>query len=81
MKIGPSFGEELKAAGLLDIPFSWDEKGNITYDKSVTPEQIKAVQAVLDAHDSSKPDPKVAFRDSIRLKLGLTEEEFKELFG
>lgn len=57
MKIGPSFSSKLEAAGLLGLPFSWGEDGDIQFDESMTQEQRDAVTAVFDAHDPSAPAP------------------------
>lgn len=49
-KIGTTFGEELKSAGLGELPFSWTEDGDFWFSDGMTPEQIEAVQAVYAAH-------------------------------
>ena len=49
--IGPTFGAELDAAGLLGLPFSWGDDGSFQFDASLTAKQVRAVQAVYDAHD------------------------------
>lgn len=49
--IGKSFPAELKAAGLLGLPFSWGGDGAIEFSPSITPEQRAAVLAVYDAHN------------------------------
>ena len=49
-KIGATFGEELKSAGLGGLPFSWTEDGEFWFSDDMTPEQIEAVQAVYAAH-------------------------------
>lgn len=54
--IGPTFGAELKAAGLLGLPFVWGSDGTILFDSLMTPNQIDAVMAVCTAHDPSKVD-------------------------
>jgi hypothetical protein len=57
MKIGPSFGNEVIAAGLGGLPFSWGADGTFQFDERMTAEQIAAVQAVYDAHDPNKATP------------------------
>ncbi|CAL8476392.1 tail fiber assembly protein [Caballeronia sp. S22] len=52
--IGPSFADELAAAGLSGLPFSWTSDGDFTYSESMTADQIAQVQAVYDAHDPTK---------------------------
>jgi hypothetical protein len=54
--IGPTFGAELKTAGLLGLPFSWGADGDIVFNAAMTDAQIAAVNAVYEAHDPSKED-------------------------
>jgi hypothetical protein len=54
--IGPTFFAELKAAGLVGLPFSWGADGSLTFSETLTAEQISAIGAVYAAHDPSKPD-------------------------
>ncbi|WP_343742145.1 hypothetical protein [Herbaspirillum huttiense] len=49
-KVGITFGEELKAAGLAGLPFSWTEDGDFWFAESLTENQIKAIEAVYAAH-------------------------------
>jgi hypothetical protein len=49
-KIGSTFGEELKAAGLGGLPFSWTEDGDFWFAESLTEEQIERIQAVYADH-------------------------------
>jgi len=49
--IGPSFEIELKAAGLLGLPFSWGGDGSIQFSPDMTQSQKDAVLAVYDSHD------------------------------
>jgi hypothetical protein len=53
--IGPTFGREILAAGLAGLPFSWSSDGSITFDPSMTQDQIDAVLAVYAAHDPDAP--------------------------
>jgi hypothetical protein len=53
MMIGPSFSEELAAAGLLGLPFAWGTDGRIEYGPEITDEQRKSIEAVLQAHDGA----------------------------
>lgn len=55
--IGPTFYSELKAAGLVGLPFSWGPDGDIQYDESMPADKIAVVQAVYDAHDPSAQLP------------------------
>jgi hypothetical protein len=53
MKIGPTFPLDLKEAGVAGLPFSWDLDGLVDISQ-LTPEQLKAVNAVLAVHDPNK---------------------------
>lgn len=55
--IGPNFANELAAAGLLGLPFSWGTDGVIEYGESISAAQKTAIEAVLAAHNPAKPDP------------------------
>jgi hypothetical protein len=56
--IGPHFPDELRAAGLLNLPFTWGPDGAIQYDARLTANQRTAIQAVLAAHNPATPaDP------------------------
>jgi len=49
--IGPSFGDELEAAGLLGQPFSWDASGNLYFPSGASQTLIAGVEAVYATHD------------------------------
>lgn len=49
-KIGEHFSQEIDAAGLTGLPFSWGGDGIIQFDPRMTPEQVDAVRAVYAAH-------------------------------
>lgn len=53
--IGPTFGDEIAAAGLAGLPFTWGSDGDIQYDASMTTEQVASVWAVFAVHDPTKP--------------------------
>jgi hypothetical protein len=55
--IGPSFTAELRAAGLLGLPFTWGADGAINFHPDMTPQQISAVQAVYSEHDPEAAPP------------------------
>lgn len=55
MRIGPSFVEELEAAGVLRLPFAWGTDGQLTFSPAITPQQRAIIEAVLAAHDPTKP--------------------------
>lgn len=55
MTIGPTFGDELVAAGLGGLPIGWSESGGIISGLEALPEaQQTAVLAVLAAHDAAR---------------------------
>lgn len=56
-KIGPSFYNDLIAAGLTGLPFSWTPEGVDLSDPALTKKQIADIQKVVAAHDPTKPDP------------------------
>ena len=72
--IGPSFAAELAAAGLMGLPFTWNENGEFIFTTEtteftpypMTPEQVAAVQAVYEAHnpiaEAPPPVPAVVSR-------------------
>lgn len=69
MTIGPSFSSELKAAGLMGAPFSWDLDGNITGRGNLTDTQNTTLDAVIAAHDPATPDPMTpAFKVEAKLR-------------
>jgi hypothetical protein len=54
-QIGPSFYDELIAAGVAGLPFAWAPDGTITFDAAMTLSQKATVEAVYAAHDPAKP--------------------------
>lgn len=52
--LGPTFGDEVIAAGLGGLPFSWGETSDDMITDQLTPEQMATLQTVIDAHDASK---------------------------
>ena len=51
MTIGPRFLEELEAAGLVGLPFSWGDDGDVQGWDNLTAEQSVLLKGVVDAHD------------------------------
>lgn len=49
--IGPTFADELAAAGLGGLSMSWNSDGTISYEATVTQQQRDAVATVLAAHN------------------------------
>jgi hypothetical protein len=58
ISIGPNFANEVTAAGLLGLPFSWGPDGIAIADARLTATQKTAIAAVVAAHDPTKPDPR-----------------------
>lgn len=74
--IGPSFGTELAAAGLLGLPFAWDANG-VTPGVALSEADRARLDAVVAAHDPTRAEPvdRGAIVDAERdrrLPLGLT---------
>lgn len=67
--IGPTFGEELIAAGLGGLPISWSDTGEINGLQNLSNEQREGVEEVLDNHDFTKallgPMEKLELRISV----------------
>lgn len=51
---GSTFGDELLAAGLDGLPFSWTPSGAIVGRNELTSEQNAALDAVIAAHDPQR---------------------------
>jgi hypothetical protein len=79
--IGPNFVNELKAAGVLGLPFAWGEDGAIQYGAAITPVQQAAIEAVYAAHDPTKPDPVAAAAALIAGGLAVTSAAAPALNG
>ncbi len=55
MKLGPTFIDELRAAGLFGLDFSWDDRlGTITDYGTLTPNRRATLDAVVAAHDPGR---------------------------
>jgi hypothetical protein len=79
--IGPNFQNELKAAGLLGLPFAWGDDGAINFGAAITPTQQAAIEAVYAAHDPTKPDPIAAAAALIAGGLAITSAGTPALNG
>jgi hypothetical protein len=53
--LGPSFAGEITAAGLAGLPFAWNADGTITGRGNLTAQQNATLDAVIAAHDPTKP--------------------------
>jgi len=54
MKFGLTFGNELFAAGLAGLPFSWSEDGSVFGRENLTDAQNRKLDEVIAAHDPNK---------------------------
>lgn len=70
--IGPSFFDEIKAAGLVGLPFTWNASGALNFDPSMTSAQVASVQSVYAAHDPAAPSW-AAYQESAKAALGETD--------
>lgn len=62
LPLTPHFAEDLRAAGLLGLPFTWSPTdGTCTFDARMTAAQIAAVQAVIAAHDPTDATKQAAY--------------------
>ena len=52
--LGPTFGDELTAAGLGGLPLVWFADGTISGRERLTPDQAAALDAVIAAHDAAR---------------------------
>lgn len=81
MRIGPTFVAELRAAGLLGLPFAYDIDGTLTFDPAMTPEGIAAVEAVLAAHNPAKLPPQQMLADALAAGLAIVSTGTPSLSG
>jgi len=58
-RLGPTFGRELAAAGLLNLPIAWGDDGRIEGRAGLTAGQSAALDAVIAAHDPTRLPPPV----------------------
>ena len=54
---GPSFGEEVIAAGLGGLSFSWGADGVIEGRGNLSPQQNATLDEVIANHDPAAPGP------------------------
>jgi hypothetical protein len=57
--LGPSWPSEYVASGLLGAPLIVHTDGTVIYGETATPEQRATVEALIAAHDPTKPAPPV----------------------
>lgn len=74
MKFGPTFYDELQAAGVVGLPFSWGDDG-VWYSPAITAAQRRTIEQVIAAHDPTKPyvSPRTALRQQIQAAQSLDD--------
>lgn len=80
MTLGPTFGDEVVAAGLGGLPFSWDASGQVFGRENLTAAQNVTLDAVIAAHDPTKqPPPSVTsdrqFFQQLAVQGTITQDE------
>ncbi|BFU90171.1 MAG: hypothetical protein NTAFB01_13580 [Nitrospira sp.] len=76
-KIGPTFYQELQAAGVT-AGLSWDAERVLNFDQLPQAEQTK-VTAVLAAHDPNKPAPEPPAETKRKALLGKLDDALGDL--
>jgi hypothetical protein len=65
-RIAPHFSDELQAAGLLSLPFSWSETDGL-FTPALTAQQRAAVEAVYAAHDPTDAAKAAAYTHRVTI--------------
>jgi hypothetical protein len=78
--IGPTFGQELIAAGLGGCSASWMENGTFYNRELLTDEQNIKLDEVIAAHDPTKPPPPTIL-DRLEARVEQLSAEVEELKG
>lgn len=71
-RLGPTFAEELWAAGLGGLPFSWGDDGVISGREHLSMEQNAALDAVVAAHRPDRVTPDAVKMEAQRRIIALT---------
>jgi hypothetical protein len=78
-RIGPTFPEELRAAGVSDFRFSWArDTGKIEYHPDMPASERAKVEAVLAAHDGPLSEARHQAREAVNAEGG---RQIAEMFG
>lgn len=77
--IGPSFYDELAAAGLAGAPFAWSASGEFLFDEAMTEAQRDLVKQVYEAHDPSR-EAWSTYRQRATDQLSATNQIVMEYF-
>lgn len=81
VRIGPNFQNELDAAGLRGLPFSYGSDGVFEWGTEITAPQRAAVEAVFAAHDPARPDPVAEAAKLLRAGVTITSTATPALDG
>ena len=68
---GPTFGQEVIAAGLGGLPFTWGDDGDISGRENLTQQQNAALNAVIAAH---QPVNLAAIKAELKAKVAADAE-------
>lgn len=81
--IGPTFGDELNAAGLVGLPLSWSSDGEIYFSEAVTRAQRRAVLDVLAVHNPLVLSPRQVLLAQLETATTLSQLRtvVQQLFG
>jgi hypothetical protein len=78
--IGPNFVNEVQAAGLGGLPFSWTPE-DITYGPTLTAAERTTIEAVLSTHNPAAPEPRTAAAAALERGIALTSTSTPALNG
>jgi len=73
-RIGSTFGDELIAAGLGGLPFSWSDDGELYFNQDVTDEQKQGIEAVLAAHDPAAAEARDVLLTQLKVLVAEADE-------
>jgi hypothetical protein len=69
MPFGPTFGDEIIAAGLGGLPLGWNADGVLTGRDLLTPDQNTTLDGVIAAHDPTKPARRLVAKSLVISRL------------
>ncbi|WP_445486916.1 hypothetical protein [Rhodopseudomonas sp. RCAM05734] len=79
-RIGPTFAEEIVAAGLAKLPISWTDAGEIHGYDDLDPDDRAALDAVMAAHDPDRLLPQPTPLEKLTA-AGLTPADLRAVLG
>ena len=77
---GPTFGDEVVAAGLGGLPFSWGDDGKVEGQEKLTKEQQVVLNQTIAKHNPKKTVPPSTTEQKLKY-LGLSVTELKAVLG